>query len=165
MGRAAPALEVSAEERGEPERLIRAHGTARQIAPRARMILLSAGGLKAGETAARLGVWRKTVSQWRARRRSSADTSAEARERLSDAPRSGAPARIKPEQACAIIALACETPESSGLPFTHWSEQALAGEAAGRGIIDPISQRSVGRVLKRSRSRATPPALLADTQA
>ena len=148
MGRAAPALEVSAEERGEPERLIRAHGTARQIAPRARMILLSAGGLKAGETAARPGVWRKTVSQWR--RRSGSDIPAGARERSGDAPRSGAPARIKPEQACAIIALACETPESSGLPFTHWSERALAGEAAGRGIIDPISQRSVGRVLKRS---------------
>lgn len=35
MGRAAPALEVSAEERGELERLIRRHATAQQIAPRA----------------------------------------------------------------------------------------------------------------------------------
>ena len=69
------------------------------------MILLSAEGLKVGEIAARLDVWRETVSQWRARWRSSADTSAEVRERSGDAPRSGAPARIKPEQACAIIAL------------------------------------------------------------
>ena len=155
MGRAAPALEVSAEERGELERLIRTHGTTQQIALRARMILLSAEGLKVGEIAARLDVWRKTVSQWRARWRSGADSSAEVRERLSDAPRSGAPARIKPEQACAIIALACETPESSGLPFTHWSERALADEAVRRGIVDRISQRSVGRILKRSRSQAT----------
>ena len=66
MGRAAPALEVSAEERGELERLIRTHATAQQIALRARMILLSAEGLKVGEIAARLDVWRKTVSQWRA---------------------------------------------------------------------------------------------------
>ena len=57
--------------------------------------------------------------------------------------------KVKPEQACAIIALACETPESSGLPFTHWSERALADEAAGRGIVDRILQRSVGRILKR----------------
>ena len=165
MGRAAPALEVSAEERCKLERLVRTHGTAQQIALRARMILLSAAGLKVGEIAARLGVWRKTVSQWRERWRSSSDSSAEVQERLSDAPRSGAPPTIKPEQVCAIIALACETPESSGLPFTHWSEQALADEAVRRGIIDQISQRSVGRILKRSRSQATPPALLADTQA
>ena len=89
MGRAVPALEVSAEERGELERLIRTHGTAQQIALRARMILLSAEGLKIGEITARLGVWRKTVSQWRKRWRSGPDTSAEARKRLSDAPRSG----------------------------------------------------------------------------
>ena len=144
MGRAAPALEVSAEERGELERLIRTHATTQQIAPRARMILLSAEGLKVGEIAERLDVWRKTVSQWRARWRSSADSSAKARERLSDAPRSGAPVRIKPEQACAIIALACETPENSGLPFTHWSERALADEAVRRGIIDRIS-RALGQ--------------------
>ena len=126
MGRAVPALEVSAEERGELERLIRTHGTAQQIALRARMILLSVEGLKIGEITARLDVWRKTVSQWRKRWRSGPNTSAEARKRLSDAPRSGAPAKIKPKQACAIIALACETPESSGLPFTHWGERALA---------------------------------------
>ena len=125
-GRAAPALEVSAEERGELERLIRRHGTAQQIALRARMILLSAEGLKVGEITARLGVWRKTVSQGRARWRSSSDTSAEARERLSDAPRSGAPARIKPEQACAIIALACETPETS---LTRTSPRRARGSA------------------------------------
>ena len=70
MGRAVPALEVSAEERGELERLIRTHGTAQQIALRARMILLSAEGLKIGEITARLGVWRKTVSEWRKRWRS-----------------------------------------------------------------------------------------------
>ena len=97
MGRAAPALEISAEERGELERLIRTHGTAQQIALRARMIILSAEGLKIGEITARLGVWRKTASEWRKRWRSGPDTSAEARKRLSDAPRSGAPARINPE--------------------------------------------------------------------
>ncbi len=165
MGRAAPAPEVSIEERCELERLVRLHTTPQQLACRARMILLSDEGLKVWQIAERLGVWRKTVSEWRARWRSSSGSSATVRERLSDAPRSGAPATITPEQICAIIGLACETVEDSGLPFSHWCEQALADEAVKRGIIDQISQRSVGRILKRSRPKATPGAVLAYTQA
>lgn len=165
MGRAAAAPRVSSEERDELERLIRTHTTPQQLALRARMIVLSADGLMVGQIAKQLGVWRKTVSQWRGRWRSSSHSPAPVCERLSDAPRSGAPARITPEQICAIIALACETPEDSGLPFSHWSEQALADEAMKRGIIDRISQRSVGRILKRSRPQAPPGAVLADAQA
>lgn len=165
MGRAAPPLDVSAEEREELERLIRTHSTPQQIALRARMILLSAAGLRVGQIAEQLGVWRKTVSQWRERWRSSSGSPARVRERLSDAPRPGAPASITPEQICAIVALACEAPEDSGLPFSHWSEQALADEAVRRGLIDQISQRSVGRILKRSRPQATSRALLVDAQA
>jgi transposase len=70
-------------------------------------------------------------------------------ERLSDAPRCGAPARITAEQICAIVALACERPKESGRPVTHWSQQELADEAMKRGIVEQISQRSVGRFLKR----------------
>ena len=165
MGRAAAAPEVSSEERSELERLIRVHANPQHLACRARMILLSDKGLKVWQIAERLGVWRKTVSEWRARWRSSSGSLATVRERLSDAPRSGAPAKITPEQICAIVALACEPVGDSGLPFSHWCEQALADEAIKRGIIDQISQRSVGRFLKRSRPKATPDAVLAYTQA
>ncbi len=72
-------------------------------------------------------------------------------EHLSDAPRSRAPARITVEQICAIVALACEQPSQSDRPVTHWSQQELADEAMRRGIVEQISQRSVGRFLKRSR--------------
>ena len=102
-----------------------------------------------GETAVRLGVWRKTVSQWRARWLAGLESSAPVAERLSDAARSGAPARITAEQICAIVALACERPEESDRPVTHWSQQELADEAMKRGIVEQISQRSVGRFLKR----------------
>jgi len=165
MGRAAAAPEVSIEERDELERLIRSHTTPQQLATRARMILLSAEGLRVGQIAKQLRVWRKTVSEWRVRWRRTKGSGTTVRERLGDAARSGAPARITPEQICAIIALACETPEDCGLPLSHWSEQALADEAVKRGIIDQISQRSVGRILKRSRPQATPGAVLADAQA
>lgn len=165
MGRAAPAPVLTTDEREGLERLIRTHSTPQHIALRARMILLASEGLKIWQIAAQLGVWRKTVSEWRARWLSSSGARATVEERLSDAPRSGAPARITAEQICAIVALACEAPEDSGLPFSHWSEQALADEAMRRGIVDRISQRSVGRILKRSRPQAASGALLADAQA
>ncbi len=113
------------------------------------MILLAGDGAGVGETAVKLGVWRKTVSQWRARWLDSPGPAALVLERLSDAPRSGAPARITAEQVCAIVALACEPPSESGLPVTHWSQQGLADEAMRRGLVEKISQRSVGRFLKR----------------
>jgi hypothetical protein len=53
------------------------------------------------------------------------------------------------EQVCAIVALACEAPSESDRPLSRWSQQELADEAMRRGIVDRISQRSVGRFLKR----------------
>lgn len=150
MGRQASRIVLSFEDRAELGGLIRAFSTPQQIALRARMILLADAGVTIVETAARLGVWRKTVSQWRARWLSACGGSV--LERLSDAPRGGVPARITPEQICAIVALACEPPSESGLPVTHWSQQELADEAMRRGIVDKVSQRSVGRFLKKNRT-------------
>lgn len=149
MGRGAGAIELSPEERSELERLERCSSTPQGLARRARMILMAGDGEGVGETAERLGVWRKTVSQWRARWLASSGRSASPAERLRDAPRSGAPARITAEQICAIVALACEPPSESDRPVTHWSQQELADEAMKRGIVEQISQRSVGRFLKR----------------
>ena len=47
-------------------------------------------------------------------------------------------------------ALACELPADSGLPMSHWTQQGLADEAMRRGIVGEISQRSVGRFLKKN---------------
>ncbi len=150
MGRHAAPIVLSCEERAGLGRLIRASSTPQQVALRARMIILADEGLTIVETAARLGVWRKTVSQWRRRWLSGRGGSVPAR--LSDAPRIGAPARITPEQVCAIVALACEAPSESGLPVTHWSQQELADAAMQRGIVDRVSQRSVGRFLKKNQT-------------
>ena len=150
-GRAA-AIDLSPEERSELERLCRTASTPQSLARRARMILMAGYGVDVSETAERLGVWRKGVSVWRCRWLASSGSSATAAERLSDAPRSGAPARITPEQICAIVALACEQPSESARPVSHWTQQELADEAMKRGIVEQISQRSVGRFLKRSRA-------------
>lgn len=160
----AAALALSAEHRAQLESLARAHSTPQQLALRARIILLAGQGVGVSEAAQQLGVWRKTVSTWRARWQARASLESVA-ERLADAPRPGAPARITPEQICAIVALACEPPEACGVPITHWSQSALAREANKRGLVDTISQRSVGRILKRGGASAAPGSDVAHAQA
>ena len=163
MARRSDPITLSAEERIELDRLIRSHSTPQHLARRARMIVLAADGVGVGETAELLGVWRKGVSFWRARWLSGGGESAA--ERLADAPRSGAPATITPEQICAVVALACERPEDGGVPLSQWSASDLAREAVRRGIVTSISPRSVGRFLKRIRPQAASGSSLAHAQA
>ncbi len=165
MPRLAAAIELDPEEQAELERLVRCASTPQALALRARIILMAGEGAGVVETAGRLGVWRKGVSLWRSRWLESSGSPGSVAERLGDAPRSGAPAKITPEQVCSIVALACEAPADSGLPISHWTQQELADEAMRRGIVEEISQRSVGRFLKRIRPQAASHPLLAECQA
>jgi hypothetical protein len=67
---------------------------------------------------------------------------------LSDLPRSGHPCKFTPEQITQILALACEPPEQSGRPITHWTGKELADEAKKRGIVESISVSQVNRYLR-----------------
>ena len=67
---------------------------------------------------------------------------------LGDKPRSGNPGTFTPEQITRILALACEPPEKSGRPITHWTNAELADEAAKQGIVPSISASQVGRYLR-----------------
>jgi transposase len=67
---------------------------------------------------------------------------------LGDRPRSGNPGKFTPEQVTQILALACEPPEQSGRPITHWTCKELADEAKRRGIVASISEAQVGRYLR-----------------
>jgi putative transposase len=159
----APAIQLSPEQETALNDLVRAHSTPQKLAERARIILLAAAGKGMEETAAALGVWRKTVRQWR-RRWEAAEAAVSVTERLSDAPRCGAPASFTPEQICQIIALACENPERL-VPIAQWSQSELARQAVSRGIGQKISHGSVGRFLKSRRPQAASQPLLADAQA
>ena len=160
----APPIELTAEQAGILDHLVRAHSTGQQLAERARIILSAAAGKGICETAAELGLWRKTVRHWR-RRWERADASIGVIERLSDEPRSGAPATFTPEQICQIMALACEDPERLEVPISHWSQSELARQAVKRGIVPSISHGSIGRFLKRCSPQAAPEPILAHTQA
>jgi transposase len=147
-GRIAAPLELTTEQCLELTALTRAHSTPQKLAERARIILMAADGVSVSETAQQLGTWRKTASFWRKRWRE-ADAATSVAERLSDAPRCGAPGKFTPEQICAIIALACEAPKDSDLPISQWSQSEVARQAVKRGIVASISHGSVGRFFKR----------------
>lgn len=141
-------IQLSSEHERELKSLARAHSTPQKLAERARIVLLAAAGLGVGETATQLGIWRKTASHWR-RRWCEADAETPVAARLSDAPRSGAPATFTPEVICRIIALACVKPETLDIPLSHWSQSELARQSVKRGIVESISHGSVGRFLKK----------------
>ena len=145
---AADPVTVLAEQREQLEQLIRTHSTPQQLALRARMIVQAAEGVRLRESARELGVWPKTVRYWRKRWRQ-ADDKHSVCERLADAPRSGAPATYTAEQVCAVVAMTCEKPSESERPIRQWSQREIADEAIRRGIVPNISQRSVGRFLKK----------------
>ncbi len=102
--RIAAPVHATAEQASELIALIRAHSTPQKLAERVRIIILASEGVNVSETARQLGTWRKTVHRWR-KRWLEADATATTAERLSEAPRPGAPGKFTPEQICAIIAL------------------------------------------------------------
>jgi Homeodomain-like domain len=71
---------------------------------------------------------------------------------LTDAPRSGKPKRITAAQESQIIALACKKPRDFGIEKDKWDRDSLAQVAIGQHIIERISPRKVGYILKKQTS-------------
>ena len=67
---------------------------------------------------------------------------------LTDKPRSGSPCKFTENDRNKIIALASESPEKIGLPFTHWSLELLRSELINRKIVFSISTSHLARLLK-----------------
>jgi transposase len=150
-----PAIDLTIEERRDLDALIRRHTTAQQIALRARIVVAAAQGQNNSQIARALGVHVETVRLWRTRWLGMQAVSQEdlpIEERLTDAPRPGAPARITAEQQCRVVELACAAPQESGRPITQWSSREIADEIMERGIIEHISPRHAARLLKRGTS-------------
>jgi transposase len=147
-----PAVHLSERERQGLEKLVRRHNTRQQIALRGRIVLAAADGAGNSQIAREFGITVDTARLWRNRWLTLQpialqDLSAE--ERLEDLPRPGAPARITADQRCQIEAMACEDPEDSGRPISHWTNREIAAEIMKRGIVDRISPRHAARLLKR----------------
>lgn len=108
-----PAIELTAPEREELQRLIKRHLTPQQLVLRARIVLAAAEGANNQQIARQLGVSLDMVRRWRERwiaLQPALLQELPVEERLTEAPRPGKPRTITPEQVCQIIALACEAP-------------------------------------------------------
>jgi putative transposase len=148
----AQVVNLSDAERQGLEKLIKRHQVGEQIALRAKIVLAAAGGEKNKEIAQTYDVTLDTVRLWRNRWVKLQDISLDdlsLEDRLADAPRPGAPARITADQRCRIEALASEKPEESGRPITNWTAREIADELKKRKIIENISPRHAARLLKR----------------
>lgn len=80
----------------------------------------------------------------------------------SDLPRAGCGGTFTAEPIARILAVACEPPENSGRPVTHWTARGLADEGIRRGIVPTTSVRHVGRFFKDGRAEAAPEPVLGE---
>jgi putative transposase len=156
-------ITVSAQQRAILEQWTRNKaGSAYRLIERCRFILMSADGLTNVEQGRRLGVDQQRPRRWRTRWAKNQQRLAGAEEEgasdkdlaklllslLGDEQRPGAPAKFTAEQLTQIIGVACELPEESERPVTHWTPSELADEVTQRGIVESISPRHVDRILK-----------------
>jgi putative transposase len=171
MGRAV-AVQVSERQRAILEKWVRNKAdTPYRLVERCRIILMSAEGISNVEQGRRLNVDRQRPRRWRRRWAAAEERLAVAEGEdvsdrelgellvtvLSDSERPGVDPKFSAEQLTKIIAVACEPPEESGRPVTHWTPRELTDEVIKRGIVDSISPRHVDRLLKGGISVRTKP--------
>ncbi len=171
MGRAVE-VKVSERQRVILEKWVRNKAdTPYRLVERCRIILMSAEGISNVEQGRRLSVDRQRPRRWRRRwaaaeERLAAAEGEDVSDRelgellvtvLSDSERPGVAPKFSAEQLTKIIAVACEPPEQSGRPVTHWTPRELTDEVIKRGIVDSISPRHVDRLLKGGISVRTRP--------
>jgi len=160
-------IQLNEAEENALKKLVKGYKTGQQVVLRAQIILAANQGKSNSQIMRELGVSMNTVRLWRSRWPlfqpiPLAELSAQ--ERIEDAPRSGAPSRITADQRCQIEKLACEKPEKSGIPISHWTNREIANEIIKQGIVKQISARHAGRLLKRSRYKTASNSLLANTR-
>ena len=163
MGGRAVEIVVSERQRALLERWVRNKAdTSARLIERCRIVLMSADAVSNAEQGRRLGADEQLPRRWRRRWLEAQERLAAAEEKrasdkdlgqllvevLSDRPRAGVTPTFSAEQLTKIIALACEPPEESDRPPTHWTPREVADEAIKRGIVQTISPRHVDRLLK-----------------
>lgn len=74
---------------------------------------------------------------------------------LRDLPRSGTRKRISLEEEQQIVALATEEPKDYGVEMSSWTHEMLAKVVIAQGIVEKISSRHVGNILKKKSCNRT----------
>jgi homeodomain-containing protein len=168
-------IELSTRQRALLEQLRQRQTAPQRLVRRVHILLALAANPCLQITARDLGLNRISVRLWRDRWLDAAEALAQAEKDdlsdqqllgliagiLDDAPRPGGPATFSPEQIVQVVAVACEPPEKSGRPISHWTHRELADEVKKRQIVKDIAPRTVGRFLKTGRPAAPSQPLLA----
>ena len=171
-------ISLSARQRSLLEQIRQRQTAPQRLVRRVLILLALAANPCLQATAAELGLNRISVRLWRDRWLAAAEALTQAEKDnvsdpqllslieqiLDDAPRPGGPATFSPEQIVQLVAMACEPPDQSGRPISHWTARELADEAKRRQIVQAISPRTVGRFLKTGRLAAASQPLLAECQ-
>ena len=156
------------------EKMARRQTSCQRLVRRVEIIRLIAQGKNNQQVGQKMGIHRETVRHWRecwlkaTGQLSTVESRADDKQLmqciesvLADELRTGTPGSFTLEQIVEVLAIACETPQGSGYPLSHWTPQALRAEAIKRGIVEQISVRHVGRFLKGGGPTTTPKSLLA----
>ena len=134
MARIGQPIEVTSDERDELLTMSRSHKLEKRYVERAMIILYSIEGKSLEQIIELTGKSRPVVNKWRQRFRE------RGLEGLKDAPRSGKPKTITPEQKAMVIEKACTQPEGG---YTNWSQDRIAKEVG-------ISQSKVFQILQKA---------------
>ena len=171
----AQAIRLSQRQQAALKQIVRRTTNPYRLVRRAQLILRAAAGASNSQLTRELKLERTQVRLWRERWLTAAPQLATVEAQnssdrelmalistlLSDRSRPGTTNYFSTEQVVQIVALACENPQASGYPVSHWTPVELAAEAIKRGIVEQISPRSVGRFLKGSYSTTSSSSLLA----
>jgi len=162
MPKRATLVVLSEKEQEELEQITHRHRSEQQQVLRARIVLAAAQGRSNAQIARDLAINVDTARLWRDRWVGLQGIDLETlsiSERLRDAPRPGAPARISTEQRCQIAAIACEAPHRAGRPISQWTGREIADELKARGIVEQISPRHASYLLKKGGCNRTASAI------
>ena len=155
--------------RSSPQHLIR----------RVKVVLLAAQGQNNKEIAPQVGLNRKSVGTWRIRWGKEQEKinvfEADGNEKallkfitevvLADDPYNGKRGKYTAEQITQLYAIACENPQDSGRPISHWSCRELADEMVKRRIVEHIPISTVWDFLKYEQPKAAQGARMAKSKA
>jgi transposase len=156
MARPTTPISVSPEQNELLQSIIRSREVPHSLAQRSQFVLAAAQGSTNKATAEELGWCEETVGLWRKRWVQGSAGLAKLEQKpkrlreaisalLADKPRPGCPGTFTAEQICRILAVACEKPPEH---LSHWTRPELVREATRRGIVERISETSMGVLLR-----------------
>lgn len=162
MSHIAPTITLTSRQKEILTEISRSRTCSKAHIIRSKIILYAAEGMQNKDISPKVCLAREMVGRWRKRWKESQPMLLEMEAKqekdfrykkviryiLTDKARAGVTPKFTAEQICQILSVACEKPEDSNLPLSHWSRPSLRLEIIRRGIVPDISISQLGRFLK-----------------